>query len=253
MITHFRRKVGFAVYGMRRYFGSLTSGVAFAILAMLSTTLLSLSQLESNESSQANAWGVKTTAGTGNVKRILAAPDAGKKPVIGSTFYRNLKLQPQSKSIPTQNDSLYAYVPFPQQYEGKEMKASLTGRIAGQSTSKVSVCVASQKRSTGANGLLWSNLVAWFDREAFNRESNVLGGESGKASGEVSAALGIGRSSHDANDLNQGWRYGRTGWVKLQNEVGVQPLALTWVQRLSPLFWASLLWAFATALLVWAS
>ncbi len=63
-------------------------------------------------------------------------------------------------------------------------------------------------------------------------------------------------TTHDANQsaraIDTGWRYSRTGWVQLAHEVGIGQQPMNWVQRMSPLVWAAVLWSAATWILAWA-
>jgi len=49
------------------------------------------------------------------------------------------------------------------------------------------------------------------------------------------------------------WRYGRTGWVRLHQETGIQAAPLNWVQRVPAVLWAALLWCLAIWILVWSA
>jgi len=49
------------------------------------------------------------------------------------------------------------------------------------------------------------------------------------------------------------WRYGRSGWVRLSEETQIPQPEPNWVQRVPPLIWAAILWIAATWMLVWAA
>lgn len=52
------------------------------------------------------------------------------------------------------------------------------------------------------------------------------------------------------DDRLQDWRYARGKWVRLSEELGIPPQPANFVQRVSPLLWAALLWLAATWIMV---
>ncbi len=57
-------------------------------------------------------------------------------------------------------------------------------------------------------------------------------------------------SDPDDADALQDWRYARGKWVRLSEELGIPPQPANFVQRVSPLLWAALMWLAATWILV---
>lgn len=57
-------------------------------------------------------------------------------------------------------------------------------------------------------------------------------------------------SDPDDADALQDWRYARGKWIRLSEELGIPPQPANFVQRVSPLLWAALLWLAATWILV---
>lgn len=57
-------------------------------------------------------------------------------------------------------------------------------------------------------------------------------------------------SDPDDADALQDWRYARGKWIRLSEELGIPPQPANFVQRVSPLLWAALLWLATTWILV---